>query len=182
MAIWRRGSPQGTAASLRPRQPVHQRRLPALLDRPWHRLQHEPQGDCWDNAVMESFFSTLRRREPRRATTPPAITHARTCSATSSGSTTQCDSRCYTPRLCSNQRCSGKRGQPPLNAMRAQGSTVPRRARFQLISEAVSPTGISEEKGQDYRVIDFSSIYYLGSRFLRELITNPATTRASRIR
>jgi SAM-dependent methyltransferase len=30
-----------------------------------------------------------------------------------------------------------------------------------------------ESKGLDYRVVDFSSVYYLGSRFLRELVTNP---------
>lgn len=29
-------------------------------------------------------------------------------------------------------------------------------------------------KGLDFRVVDFSSIYYLGSRFLRELVTDPA--------
>lgn len=30
------------------------------------------------------------------------------------------------------------------------------------------------EKGLQYRIVDFSSIYYLGSRFLRELVTDPA--------
>ena len=23
-------------------------------------MQNEPQGDCWDNAVVESFFGTLK--------------------------------------------------------------------------------------------------------------------------
>jgi ubiquinone/menaquinone biosynthesis C-methylase UbiE len=31
-----------------------------------------------------------------------------------------------------------------------------------------------EEKGLVYEVIDFSSIYYLGSRFVRELVTDPS--------
>jgi SAM-dependent methyltransferase len=35
-------------------------------------------------------------------------------------------------------------------------------------------TAFLESKGLDYRVVDFSSIYYLGSRFLRELVTDPA--------
>ena len=30
-----------------------------------------------------------------------------------------------------------------------------------------------DAQGLEYRVIDFSSVYYLGSRFLRELVTNP---------
>ena len=26
----------------------------------WHPAEHESQGDCWDNAPMESFFHTLK--------------------------------------------------------------------------------------------------------------------------
>lgn len=37
------------------------RRLQALLRSQQARAEHEPQGNCWDNAVAESFFSSLKK-------------------------------------------------------------------------------------------------------------------------
>jgi transposase InsO family protein len=30
------------------------------------RAQHEPQGNCWDNAVAESFFSSLKKERIKK--------------------------------------------------------------------------------------------------------------------
>ena len=56
----RRAARRRPRSSLRPRQPVRQRRLPRAPRRARHRSQHERHGDCWDNAVAESFFATLK--------------------------------------------------------------------------------------------------------------------------
>ena len=61
MALARRQPAAGAAASLRSRQPVRQRRLPARCS-PAHGIvcSMSRRGNCWDNAVAESFFATLK--------------------------------------------------------------------------------------------------------------------------
>jgi len=39
---------------------------PHRRDHARHHLQHEPQRDCWDNAAMESFFSSLKTERTSR--------------------------------------------------------------------------------------------------------------------
>lgn len=58
-------------ASLGPGQPVHQRAVPAPDDRQRHHLLDEPVGHVWDNAAMESFFSSLKTERIARKTFRP---------------------------------------------------------------------------------------------------------------
>ena len=55
MAIWRRGKPEA-AASLRPRQPIHQRAVPEADGRSWRHLLDEPirqcLGQCGDGELL----------------------------------------------------------------------------------------------------------------------------------
>ena len=60
------GQARRAAASFRPGQPVHERAVPALDGRPRHRLLDEPAGNVWDNAAMESFFSSLKTERTAR--------------------------------------------------------------------------------------------------------------------
>jgi transposase InsO family protein len=47
------------------------------------------RGNCWDNAVVESFFNLLKRERIRRRKYKPAKKPAATCSITSSSSKTR---------------------------------------------------------------------------------------------
>ena len=60
MAIWRRGKPGCAVASLRPRQPIHQRAVSASDGRNGVDCSMSRSGNVWDNAAMESFFSSLK--------------------------------------------------------------------------------------------------------------------------
>jgi putative transposase len=40
------------------------------------RSEHEPQGYCWDNAVAESFFATLKNEEVTGVYDTKADAHA----------------------------------------------------------------------------------------------------------
>ena len=62
------GQARGAAASFRSRQPVHQRDMPAPDGRSRHRLLMSRAGNCWDNAAMESFFSSLKTERTARKT------------------------------------------------------------------------------------------------------------------
>jgi putative transposase len=35
-------------------------RTPSRTIRAWNHLHHSRHGDCWDNAAMENFFSTMK--------------------------------------------------------------------------------------------------------------------------
>ena len=62
-----------------------------------------------------------------------------------------------------------------LNAMRALRSLAPLVEHdFNRYLKQSSLRRFLDAKPVSYELIDFSSIYYLGSRFLRELVTNPA--------
>lgn len=52
---------RGAAAPLRSQQSIYCRNLPAGAHQARPHAQHEPQGNCWDNACVESFFGTLKR-------------------------------------------------------------------------------------------------------------------------
>src|SRR6185436_12146099 len=42
------------------------RRVAAVLPLEPSRTQHEPQGNCWDNAVVESFFGSLKKERIKK--------------------------------------------------------------------------------------------------------------------
>jgi putative transposase len=60
MAVWRRGRAERGDVPFRSWQPVHQRAFQAPDDRARHQRLEEPVGKVWDNAAMESFFSSLK--------------------------------------------------------------------------------------------------------------------------
>ena len=62
MAVWRHGKPDALLHYLDQVGQYTRRAVPAPDGRPRHRLQHEPLGKCWDNAAMESFFSSLKTK------------------------------------------------------------------------------------------------------------------------
>src|ERR1700733_1227283 len=49
-----------SGASFKPRQPIYERAVPAADGRQWHSLSMSRSGNVWDNAAMESFFSSLK--------------------------------------------------------------------------------------------------------------------------
>jgi hypothetical protein len=55
MAIWGAGQTERSAALLERRQPVYQRAIPVA-----DCLSVSRSGNVWDNAGMESFFSSLK--------------------------------------------------------------------------------------------------------------------------
>ena len=59
MAVWRRKPVQEVLVTFRPGQPVQQPRLAGLPESPSTQTEHEPGGNCHDNAVVESFFQLL---------------------------------------------------------------------------------------------------------------------------
>ena len=67
MAIWRRGRSDALPYSPRSRQPVHQRAVPKADVRLRRSMLDEPLGHAvWDNAAMESFFSSLKTERTAR--------------------------------------------------------------------------------------------------------------------
>jgi putative transposase len=49
-----------SAASFRPGQPIYERAVPASDGRQWLVCSMSRSGNVWDNAAMESFFSSLK--------------------------------------------------------------------------------------------------------------------------
>jgi putative transposase len=49
-----------SSSPLGPRQPLRERGIPRQTRCSRCAAKHEPEGDCWDNSVAESFFATLR--------------------------------------------------------------------------------------------------------------------------
>jgi hypothetical protein len=60
MALLRRQPGRGVLFSFRSRQSVRRRSLSAPPARSRDAVQHEPQRDCWDSAVIESFNATIK--------------------------------------------------------------------------------------------------------------------------
>ena len=58
---WGHGELTFPASSLRSWQSVREPRLPQCATGQRHRLRMSRKGDCWDNAVVESFFATLKK-------------------------------------------------------------------------------------------------------------------------
>lgn len=59
-----RASPPTRAGCVAPRAPEEPVRVPGLSGAAHgarHDLRHEPERDCWNDAVAESFFATLKR-------------------------------------------------------------------------------------------------------------------------
>lgn len=54
------------AAPQRPGQPIYERTVPAPDGRSWHHLFVDRSGNVWDNAAMESFFSSLKTERTAR--------------------------------------------------------------------------------------------------------------------
>lgn len=51
----------------RPRRTVCKQGFSQLLEKAWLYSKHEPKGNCWDNAVAESFFHTIKNQLIRHA-------------------------------------------------------------------------------------------------------------------
>ena len=88
MAIWRRGKPEAVLH--------HSDRGSQYTSEPFQRLLADQglacsmsrSGNCWDNAAMESFFSSLKtERTAHERCTAHETRRKPTCSITSSGST-----------------------------------------------------------------------------------------------
>jgi transposase InsO family protein len=60
-----------------------------LLSEQGIRCSMSRRGDCWDNAAMESFFSSLKTERVRKKIYATRDHARRTCSTTSSASTTR---------------------------------------------------------------------------------------------
>ena len=54
------------ANPLRPGHAVWKRCVATLLSFQSPGTEHEPQGNCWDNAVAESFFSSLKKERIKK--------------------------------------------------------------------------------------------------------------------
>jgi putative transposase len=66
MALWRRGQPAALAAPLRPRQPIYERAVPACAAENGVTCSMSRSGNVWDNAAMESLFSSLKTERTAR--------------------------------------------------------------------------------------------------------------------
>ena len=62
MAVWRRGETAGAAASLRPRQPIHEWALPRPAQGARHSVQHE---SCWRGLGQLGDGKLLQLNEDR---------------------------------------------------------------------------------------------------------------------
>ena len=83
------GQARGAAASLRPRQPIQQRAVPALMADHGVVCSMSYSGNVWNNAAMESFFSSLKTERTARKMTGHGMGRRPTRSTTSSASTIQ---------------------------------------------------------------------------------------------
>jgi putative transposase len=87
MAIWRRGKPNAVLH--------HSDQGSQYTSEPFQRLMADQgiicsmsrSGNVWDNAAMESFFSSLKTERTARKTIEQETTPEPTCSTTSSAST-----------------------------------------------------------------------------------------------
>ena len=89
MAIWRRGKPGRVAARLGSGQPYTSEQF-APDGRDGIECSMSRSGNVWDNAAMESFFSSLKTEQIGRNVYRSRDEAEPTCSTTSSGSTTRC--------------------------------------------------------------------------------------------
>ena len=87
MAIWRRGPVKALLAHSDQGSQYTSEQFQRLLKKHGVTCSMSRNGDCWDNAAMESFFSSLKTERTSRRTINPATKHERTCSITSSAST-----------------------------------------------------------------------------------------------
>ena len=67
MALWRRGATDALLPSLRPGQPVHQRRVSPAARRPGRHVQHESRGQC-----LGSRRDGKLLLDPKNGTDPPS--------------------------------------------------------------------------------------------------------------
>lgn len=68
MAIWRRGKPQGVLHHSDRGSQYTSEQFQRLLGDMGVTCSLSRQGNCWDNAAMESFFSSLRTERMARKT------------------------------------------------------------------------------------------------------------------
>jgi len=87
MAIWRRGSPRALLHHSDQGSQYTSERFQRLLTDHGVMCSMSKRGDCWNNAVMESFFSRLRPNVLHERSTEPAMMPRPMCSTGSSDST-----------------------------------------------------------------------------------------------
>jgi putative transposase len=91
MAVWRRGKPDALMH--------HSDRGSQYVSEQFQRLMADNgivcsmsrSGNVWDNAAMESFFSSLKTEALRVKSISPGTRPEQMCSTTSNGSTTRPD-------------------------------------------------------------------------------------------
>ena len=91
MAIWRRGTPDALLHHSDQGSQYSSEQFQKLLADHGVTCSMSRSGNVWDNAAMESFFSSLKPREQPARCIAPATRPGPTCSTTSSGSTTRVD-------------------------------------------------------------------------------------------
>jgi transposase InsO family protein len=87
MAIWRRGWPGELLHHSDQGSQYTAEDFQRLLSEHGIRCSMSRRGDCWDNAAMESFFSTLKIERVHRSRIARVMKLVQTYSITSSGST-----------------------------------------------------------------------------------------------
>jgi putative transposase len=87
MAIWRRGKPDALLHHSDQGSQYTSEQFQRLMGDHGITCSMSRSGNVWDNAAMESFFSSLKRREQRGRFIARGMTQERMCSITSSAST-----------------------------------------------------------------------------------------------
>jgi putative transposase len=88
MAVWRRGKPDALLHYSRPGQSLTSEEFQRLMADHGILCSMSRSGNVWDNAAMESLFSSLKT-ERRRQDLPNQTRHEPMCSTTSKNSTTR---------------------------------------------------------------------------------------------
>ena len=87
MAIWRRGKPDALLHHSDQGSQYTSEQFQRLMADNGVTCLMSRSGNVWDNAAMESFFSSLKTERIARKTTARAIRQGRTCSIASNAST-----------------------------------------------------------------------------------------------
>jgi len=89
MAVWRRGKPRELLHHSDQGSQYSSEQFQRLMADSGIVCSMSRSGNVWDNAAMESFFSSLKTEQTARKPTAPGTRPEQMCSTTSSGSTTR---------------------------------------------------------------------------------------------